>query len=250
VQRQAGTGVLLEVGGLHFILTAAHVLDIYGERRLPIFVMPELMGARLISLNGAEVFRSEMPISRNPLEDPMDFGFVQLTPQIVAQLERSKTFLTLRGVDIADAFHAKSWYMTLGYPYEVNRTDQTNRKYDSTLFAYASWPYCGERGHPSSYRPGFDLFVHYTRDDSTEGDEQVLAYVPAPPGLSGCGIWRLASADRQIEDWTLEDIRLVGIQHSWFNDIQALRGVRLIHALEMMAYSCPLLISEFRKYNM
>ena len=249
VQRQGGTGVLLTVGGRHFILTAAHVLDVHAERRLPMFIMPEHKGARLVSLDGAVIYRSEMPVSRNRLDDPMDVGFLEVTPNIASELTSSKTFLTLDGVDIKDPFYAKSWYMTVGYPYEVNKSDQKRRKHDSTLFAYASWPYCGERGEPSSYRPGFDLFVHFARDDSTEGDEKVLAYVPKPPGVSGCGMWRLASADKPIEDWSPAHIRLAGIQHSWFDDIDALRGVRVIHPLRMLVYSIPELIPEFKKHN-
>lgn len=247
VQRQGGTGVLLTVGDRHFILTAAHVLDLYAERGLPMFIMPEHKGAKLVSLDGAVMYRSEMPDSRDRLDDPMDVGFVEIMPGIVAELAPSKTFLTLDGVDLRDPFHSKSWYMTVGYPYEVNESDHERRRHDSTLFAYASWPYCGERGSPSAYRPGFDLLVHFARDDSTEGDENVLAYVPEPPGISGCGMWRLAAADKPIEQWSPADIRLVGIQHSWFADIQALRGVRIIHPLEMMAFSIPQLHPEFKK---
>ncbi|MCE9562125.1 MAG: hypothetical protein K8U57_08725 [Planctomycetes bacterium] len=245
-QLQCGSGVLLEIGGRHFILTAAHVLDLHSSHGIPLWVMPDEIGKRVISLDGAVLFASEMPESRDRRDDPMDAGFLELPPQIVSELLPSKEFLPLRNIDIRDPFRARSWYMTVGYPYEVNLPDHDRRSHTSTLFAYASWPYTGERGMPPNFNPGFDLLVHYMRNDSTEGDESVLAYVPEPPGVSGCGMWRLAAADKHIETWTADDIRLVGIQHSWQRGLETLRGVRAIHPLRMLALSLPELMPFFQ----
>jgi hypothetical protein len=249
-QLQCGSGVLLEVGGRHFILTAAHVLDLHSQHKIPVWVMPDEIGKKVVSLDGATLYASEMPASGDRCDDPMDAGFLELTPGIVSELASSKAFLPLRDIDIRDPFHRRSWYMTVGYPYEVNQSDHDRRKHTSTLFAYASWPYCGERGAPPNFRPGFDLFVHYVRDDSTEGDENVLADVPEPYGVSGCGMWRLASADKPIEAWKPDDVRLVGIQHSWQKGIETLRGVRVFHPLTMLAASLPELAVYFQLNGM
>jgi hypothetical protein len=88
--------------------------------------------------------------------------------------------------------------MTAGYPYDVNISDNERHSHTSTLFAYASWPYGGARSLPPKFRPDFDLLIHYLRNDSTEGDGNVLADVPSPKGVSGCGMWKLASADKSI----------------------------------------------------
>jgi hypothetical protein len=212
--------------------------------------MPDEIGKKVVSLDGAKLYTSEMPPSGKRRDDPMDAGFLELTPQIVRELLPSKTFLPLRNIDIRDPFLARSWYMTVGYPYEVNMSDHDRRSHTSTLFAYASWPYHGERGVPPRFRPDFDILVHYMRNDSTEGDEAVLAYVPKPSGVSGCGMWRLAAADKHIENWNADDIRLVGIQHSWHSGIETLRGVRVIHPLRMLAASLPELIPFFQLNGM
>jgi hypothetical protein len=249
-QVQCGSGVLVQIGGRHFVLSAAHVLDLHTQHKLPFFLMPDEIGKKLVSLHGATLYSSELPASGDRKDDPMDAGFLELTPQIVSELESSKAFLTLQGIEPNDPFHRRSWYMTAGYPYEVNMSDHELRLHTSTLFAYASWPYYGERGVPQNFNPEFDLCVHFVRDDSTEGDEEVLADVPDPHGVSGCGMWRLASADKPIEAWKPDDVRLVGIQHSWSIDLDILRGVRVNHPLRMLAVSVPALIPFFRLNGM
>ena len=238
-QIQCGSGVLLQIGGRYFVLTAAHVLDLHALHRFPIYLMPDEIGGTVISLDGAKLYSSELPQSKDRLDDPMDAGFLELTPRIVSELVSSKTFLPLRDIDPHDAFHRRSWYMTVGYPYEVNVSDHERRSHTSTLFAYASWPYYGERGMPPNFNPAFDLFVHFMRNDSTEGDEEIVASIPNPKGVSGCGMWRLAAADKPIELWKPEDVRLVGIQRSWPKDLETLRGVRVFHPLKMLAESLP-----------
>lgn len=249
-QIQCGSGVLLQVGGQHFVLTAAHVLDLLLVHSIPLFLMPGEAGKKLISLTGAVFYSSEMPSSRSRNDDVMDVGFVELTAPTASELVPGKTFLRLKDIDVRDPFYPKSWYLTAGYPSEVNVSDYDRRTHTSTLLAYASWPYYGERGFPDYFRQEFDLFVHYMRNDSTEGDENVLASVPEPEGVSGCGMWRLASADKPIESWNPDDIRLIGIQRSWSKKFETLRGVRVAHPLAMMAESLPALTPYFRLNGM
>jgi hypothetical protein len=102
-------------------------------------------------------------------------------------------------------------------------------RFKAQTVPYASWPYHGERGIPPTFNSQFDLIVHFDRRDSTEGNEDVLASVPDPHGISGCGIWRLAAADKPIEAWTPEDIR---------------------HPLVMLASSLPALVPYFQLNGM
>src|SRR5436853_6983582 len=60
-QLQGGTGVLLQIGPWHFILSAAHVLDLYSVENSPLYVMGSEEGATLIPLHGAELYTSYMP---------------------------------------------------------------------------------------------------------------------------------------------------------------------------------------------
>lgn len=145
-QIQSGSGVLITVGERHFVLSAAHVLDLHSRRHIPLWVMPDEIGKKVVSLDGAKLYTSELPANGDRRDDPIDAGFLELTPKIVSELVSSKAFLPLRDIDAWDPFYQRSWYMTVGYPYEVNITDHDNRAHTSTLFAYASWPYSGERG--------------------------------------------------------------------------------------------------------
>jgi hypothetical protein len=246
-QAQGGTGVLVQVGEWHFILSAAHVLDVHSRDKSPIYVMGSERGARLISLDGAELFTSYMPAGgKRNIDDPMDSGFLALTPEIVSQLLPSKTFLPLTKIDINDSWNAQNVYLTLGCPCELNRTDYTTREHTLTHFASLSTLYCGERGEPNGFRQGFDLLVHYDPTDMIEPGQNKLALLPKPYGISGCGVWRIAARDESIEHWTPETIRLIGIQHSWQVDVSCLRGVSIIHPLRMLLASLPKLEPHFR----
>lgn len=246
-QAQGGTGVLVQVGEWYFILSAAHVLDVHAAERSPLYVMGSQPGSQLISLHGAELYTSPMPVGgQRNIDDPMDAGFLELTPNIVSQLLPSKKFLPLQKTDITDSWHAQNIYLTLGCPCEFNQTDYTTRKHTLTHFANLSTLYCGERGVPAHFRQGFDLLVHYDPSDIIEPGQNTLAHVPEPYGISGCGMWRVAAREDTIEHWAPDSIRLIGIQHSWQIDVSCLRGVSIIHPLRMLLASLPKLRPHFR----
>jgi hypothetical protein len=230
---QCGSGVLLQVGEKHFIVTAAHTFDILTKADLGVGITNGVINDKLIELNNITVRTSQTtdPIDRE--DDPFDIAVLELPGDVGVEVSRGKRFLHLNELDPFDRQDPRSWYMVFGYPTAWNPSDDEGKRVHSTACSLNTFLYCGERGKLPRECPVTEILMDFKKEHcipDKEGDPDP----PNPNGMSGCGIWRLAHAGIETTRWKPGDARLVGIEHTWNKDFHVLRGTRISCALQLI----------------
>jgi hypothetical protein len=242
---QCGSGVLLQILEKHFIITAAHTFDkLKAAGNLPLFIISGIVGDNLIPLNGITLRSSKTsdPISRH--DDPFDICVCELPSEIAIRVKKGKRFLHLNEVDPFDRLEPRSWYMVFGCPTVWNPSDDGGRRVFSTACSLNTFVYCGERGKLPNVETDVEILMDFNQETcvpDNEGDPGL----PDPNGMSGCGIWRLVEAATETTRWKPDDIRLVGIEHTWNKEFHVLRGTRIRFALQLIRLNHTDLWSAF-----
>lgn len=230
---QCGSGVLLQIGEEHFLITAAHTFDqLKAAGDLPLFIISGVIGENLIPLYGITKRTSQTrdPIHRR--DDPFDVCVCELTKEIATKVKK-KRFLHLNELDPFDAFDPRSWYMVFGCPTQWNPSDDGGKRVFSTACSLNTFVYCGERGELPNLDKEVQVAMDYNPDTCTP-DNPGDPVPPDPSGMSGCGIWRLVAAHSDTARWTPDDIRLVAFEHSWEQVFRVLKGTRIRYALQLI----------------
>lgn len=208
-----GTGVLLKIGTKHFVLTAAHVLDLNIEHHFLFALAPVKKGDLPIPLAGEVVlWRSDFPEGVDPKasdardDDKFDVGFIELSQEIVDQLGSPRRFASLGEIDVSATLH-QGCYAFAGYPYKISTVDLETRSLSVNLMHYLT-----ELRDPPVDETNLRLVLKFRKQNTDQHGNEVEA--PDPSGISGCGIWRL-SIIQPFDRWTTDQVKLVAIQHSW-----------------------------------
>jgi hypothetical protein len=231
--RILGSGVPLIVGGLNFIVTAAHTLDASLQAKRGVYLSPGVQGGRLVSLADCAVHGSAMPSSGNRIDDLIDLRVIRLTDEAVDALGEGIQFIGLDRID-ADDGHRGTCYFLHGFPRGSVRINWCRRSFRSTSFPYGTIAYGGERGvwepmHPDIF---IDLDFHPEKNVDDFGRK---VRPPKPEGVSGCGIWRLFDGRTPTAAWSVDDSRLVAIEHRWERSRHILRGTRIVYVNQILA---------------
>lgn len=228
-----GTGVLLQIAEKHFIISAGHTFDARRMLDLPMWVTDGVVGNKLIPLGQVTIRSSETNVPYRRTDDPFDTAVCELSRETGAKIGVEKRFLRLNDVDPWDRQEPRSWYMVFGYPTELSPADEAAKSINSHACAFATFLYCDERGAVSDYDKEVGIALDF---DSTtiRDDAGNPAIPPRPHGMSGCGIWRLVEAGTDARLWTLDDIKLVAIQHTIKLEQSVLTGTRIRYALQMI----------------
>ncbi|HWO23602.1 MAG TPA: hypothetical protein VNO30_32900 [Kofleriaceae bacterium] len=211
-----GTGVLLKIAGVGFLLSAAHVLRRRKTHTLLVFPTDS---NKAINLN-----TMHMRVSRD--ERFVDVGIARLTPEGLAAIERHRPFLGLEHLELTDVPPPEGWYSVCGYPGSLTDEDLPAQVVTSTALYY-----CSElRGKPlASAIEGLTIAFDFAAESVDSDGED--ADVPEPGGISGCGMWRMHARGSNSDEWSPASLRLVGIQHSVVSNSRkvpmAFRGTRI-----------------------
>lgn len=219
-----GSGVLLRIAGVPFLLSCAHVLQDAAQPNTMLFVDGPVGGA-LIPLRGTEFHRTTEP--------GVDLGFALLTTSIRDALSHKK-FLGLEDVE-PDPVVQEGWYSVLGFPVET--TKRVPGAIGSVPFSFSTPLYSGRL---DDHIDGFTIALKFDTREIVD-ETGIPQRTPHPGGISGCGIWRLYGFGRRAirpEDWSADDIKLVGIQHGFIAN-KAMKGTLVTHAVGCIARAYP-----------
>lgn len=198
-----GTGVLLKIADVAFILSAAHVCaGVVKDGRA---LLVGVHGAPLISLEGLDVQVSDD-------RGDEDIAFMRLPSEVAVVLARHKSFLRLSEVDVERRPPTRGSYAVLGFPCGSQRT-VAEGVLNAEPFWFLSWLYEGEL---VSFTVGKSIALEFVpkRVLDLNGDP---VRAPELRGISGCGIWRLIGIDDGVpgQAWQpAHTIRLAGIEHT------------------------------------
>jgi hypothetical protein len=225
-----GSGMLLQIEGRGFLVTAAHVLE---EQRIAQTNI-EVPGRKaLLPLSGRGI-KSRLPESGRRADDRIDIGILPLTRDMVDELLENFAFLDSRRVDPSDVGGPHTRYTFAGYPSSKHEGPRDG------VLAIEPVRYTSEALAPEKYPAGFQLETHvsidFDRKRMVARTEQVQT-PPDPHGVSGGGVFRIGTWDEIIAGRNEE--RLVGVAIEVNNRARCLLGTRISYPLEMIRATFP-----------
>lgn len=225
---QDRTGVLLQVGEGHFLLTASHGLRQYIAHPIPLGISPSRAGEPPIHLLNSTF--------RGIDEHNVDVAVVRLDDEAVQALLPQRRFLRLHEIDqgtgTSDGLH-----LVFGYPHEW--TSSEDGRIASRPMIFLGRRHTGELNPISETDPAVHLVLSYERQGIDLLNDSP-ATLPTVNGMSGCGIWKIADwSNRAIQNWNPSMSRLVAIQHGWDKDRNYVKGTWVRHALGLIHEHYP-----------
>lgn len=211
------TGVLIEIAGAHFLVTAAHGMqEHFDSADLLQIVVPD-KGSTPVPLIAERWWST--------VDSQEDLNVCRLLPQTVQAMGPNFRFLRLSQMMSQNhPEHGEGLYLLLGYPQSMTRPDEEGVR-RSDPWKYLTTPFHGDYAKVSNYDPTLHLILDYERATYNCNGEKVH-----PPGLSGCGIY---FCGHPITRSVLrhEDLKLVAIQTSWHKGEQYVKATWVNDAL-------------------
>lgn len=198
--KHQGSGVLFKIADAHFVLTASHVVEpAKNKYKIPIFIGAGSNDTPGISLVGLRIM---------VLDDPHDLAVIELRPDDAKEVAKTHRFLNLAQCDFSPSYHPGQPFLLVGFPHVQSQFDPEKKILSVEPFAHVTWLYHVDRqGIPGTiYQEALHLLFDYS--DSLMDNQGNPLPLPAPQGISGCGIWRIARQGGAPDVWSPEDFNL------------------------------------------
>lgn len=203
--RPYGSGVFIKIGELHFLFTAAHVVD---DKMEEIYV--GINKSTLLKLGG-EYTINKAPGLRD--DDKLDIAILKLSEETVEKLGNQYQFLDGNELGINHEIKELPMYQSVGFPASKSKFNKFKNAIVSVPFIYTTMP-ASQNIYEELACPIFsNLIVHYDKEkvlDYKTGDYQTG---PDPFGISGSGLWFIPSQLREKGEKI--EKKLVAIMTEW-----------------------------------
>ena len=178
--QQCATGVIIDISGNKYLLTASHVFDSDIEINLMFkdWIQP---------LNGVGCI---MESKRDKDSSLIDTTICLLDKSVVDRIEQSPKYDFYK-LDKVCYFNTSDYvksYIILGYPYRHTKLDYVNKKITPKLFSIGTEPADDKYYEKHGFKKTHNIILNYrSRRQSNFRDSIVQG--PKLDGFSGCGIW-------------------------------------------------------------
>jgi hypothetical protein len=214
---QIASGVLLVVGNVQFLLTAAHVTD--ERRKTPLFI-PAKKG--FVNLFGLFI-ESPMPTSGSRSDDKRDVAVLKLSPDLVARVHDHLLFLEHHDCDLADVTKANDVYTIIGYPAKKSGIDGNAVITDQ--FSLSGDGVMDKRFEELGLDPQRHVIVQHRKKRAIHYSNMLRWRPPHPQGMSGGGIFAWDKALPEMS--ALRQPKLVAILTEYHEHKNVFIGTRL-----------------------
>jgi hypothetical protein len=223
------SGILYQVGGHHFVLTAAHHLRTIVHENIPLYLSANKKGVEPVPLADARFVSTE---------EDRDVAAIWIPPDAAQEIGKHKEFLFHNQINL-NADHGKPLYLFFGYPMHWSGRVVSESEIISVGLAFATFEHPGERDPAGVYHPEVHMLFNFSREavNHFTGNVDML---PRPNGISGCGIWQVG--DRSAGGFrtrSADTVTLVGIQHTWSPPHDYVQATRVGYLLNVIAQHYP-----------
>lgn len=214
------SGILFQLADYHFILTCAHCVHC----NIPFYLT-----------------RGGEPVVPRPIEKAMvtigeksnvaivDLALIEINQELVDWLLPFHRFINITEIDIKPSAR-RAKYLVAGYPVAMTYANEKEHLVTTQSLGYVTGLYEGKLHQETEYNPKAHIVLSY--QNKCFGPEGEYSICP-PPGLSGCGIWRLTDSET-VENWKPEDVKLVAIQHRYNAKRNYIMGTWIGLAMKMI----------------
>ena len=217
-----GTGVFAQYEGQDIILTASHVLDSEYVQKFGLYVGHRAHG--FLDLGDFSFVRTGSEADRLT-DDDLDLAAILLEPEIANQLRQGGAFesVTLPYPDFTVEPAHSYVHFIHGFPIDLSAISRKGQHFEPTSISCFLPLHDEANGTWSTRFADSKIDFEYTPKTiiDLDGLDGRLP-LPAPHGLSGCGVWRVLSRDDSAPQ-----VQLVGIVHRFNRALGILRATRL-----------------------
>lgn len=204
-----GTGILIKVKQRHFLLSAAHVLEIEKLKNIRIPLSLKEIGG----LGKIKMLSASKDHVRSRDDDKIDLSIVELEKQIWSKLKATFKFLDVKDIELEHKIERDSLkYLVFGYPGIDTFHNELTSRIESKAFAYLT----GVAKFEGYEKYGCDainhIFLAYPKKLQKVTKANKHEKPPEPYGISGCGLWKLTETEK-----SKFEISLVGIMIEFQN---------------------------------
>src|SRR5271157_3253300 len=238
-----GSGVLLQVEGMRFLVTAAHVSDeFFCERWRQIFFgTPD--GDEVIPVITIRYAGSKKRNEPNREDDPLDLAVLELRPDIADKLSAFMRFVTLSELELDPDKLKDGRYLALGYPEFRAEKDEMDQTIVAQILPYFTGLYDMERDPAPNINQADHLVLDVNRMDEADGAGDRLD-LDETYEISGGGMWRILDEDQPIESLDWRQAKLVAIVTDRsvpevMGPVQYLRGAKIKRAINFIYEGWP-----------
>lgn len=193
-----GSGVFVAIHDVHFIFTASHVADAFGEKKTDLFIF--------IGNEGYIRVEGKVKYTNLDKSQGIDLAYIKLDEQMIPSLKKYYNFLTTDKIRKHNKLLAGAAnYCVIGFP--ENTVEYKNGELVATAQAYFTFP---TNDNPYNfYKLSKDNWIIL---EMTGKSQDVVSKEKLPMnthlyGISGCGLWLMMP---NTEDNSC-DYRLIGI---------------------------------------
>ncbi|MEK6676790.1 MAG: hypothetical protein AABZ47_14195 [Planctomycetota bacterium] len=231
------TGVLYQIGGESFILTASHDLQGIVKSKIPHFVLVNKDGVLPIPLTApAGVHGTEV--------DGRDIACISLPDNLAIEIAKHKRFISHDEVRIHDEQPGR--YVIVGFPAKWSVQKLGDDYLYSHPLVYLCTPFAGQPDSDSAYRREVHILLSIEQD-AHELTSKEVENLPDFHGISGCGVWRIP--DKLISGSSTscaEKPTLVAIQNKWHKGLKYIMATRIKWVLDRILDDYPTLNRPMR----
>ena len=241
-----GTGSLFEIGGYHFVVTAAHIIDAAHVYDKTIGISDGSKG--FISVHGNWI--RSAPTQQGGKRDPFDIAIYELPAYAVARL-KGKRFLRREDSD----FHEQSRtavFSLFGFPgMWAMPSCSAEESVSVKALEYTTYAYAGSTESMLGYDAKYHLLIDSTPRDMTESDgsqavlvrrDGQLATMPRDlKGISGCAVWAVGDLRVPFERWGEKHPKVVAVETGIYQESHVIRTTRWVAVTTLIHEAFPAL---------
>ncbi len=194
------SGVLLEVQGQHFLITAGHFLQRNKPEDIGIMI-----DDTFYILNGIVKYVNP---EVGEQEDKIDIAVWKIDDDVVVDLKAKFSFLPFEKIDFQHKVDTEPKYLIVGFPWRETKEDKVNKKLKSSPFIFLTKESNKESYKRLKFEQHSNLLLNYKQQKVKSLNTGNVQQNKSPEGVSGCGVWHISKFI--IEDGQVPDFKLVG----------------------------------------
>lgn len=197
-----GTGVFIKLREHYFLLTAAHVIDLYDNLKIPLGSEQLLKPGGLIKYSNPEKTRES---------DPIDIAFMKLDDYTVSELINHYNFLSEKNI-LINHETKKNFYTFLGYPTTFSEYSILKSSFHSNVFFHSNYAESQKTYTQLNRDQTRNIIIKYNRKKTINTRKVEITMGPDLYGMSGCGLWFTNPLEISLSK---SEPKLVAIMTDW-----------------------------------
>jgi len=233
---QIGSGVVVDISGKVFILTAAHVMEWRSQGQL---MVATSNGIEVILGVGSSVF---VKAGFGRRRDVYDIAYIMLTDDFAEKVSAMFRPVARDEYWVTDNVMPDDAYSFSGYP--LKKATQEEGVLSGEIFSYTGEAAIDKKYENLGYDQELNIVVNFRRKKSIDPikGKQIP---PHPRGISGGAVFRWPKAAENVGEKRFR--YLAGIGHTFIEQHNCLVGTKLAFILRYIANQHPELFQEARE---